>query len=1280
MATIMFQAAGAVFGSLLGPFGAIAGRAVGALAGNAIDGLLFSGGGKRVTGSHLASARIGGGEEGGPVPRVYGTTRIGGTLIWATRFEEEMVEERTGGKASGAVVESFAYYGNFAFGICEGPVAAIRRVWADGRELDLTNIEMRFYPGRDDQLADPLIEAKQGAGNAPAYRGLCYVVFERLPLDTFGNRIPVIQFEVLRPTGALESQIRALAIIPGATEHGLCPFQVTEALGSGQQRIMNRNTLSHVTDWEASIDEMMALCPNLERVALVVAWFGSDLRAGECRIEPGVETPFRQAESTPWMVSGIARGDAHVVSTHDGGPAYGGTPNDAGLIAAIADLRARGLEVYLYPFIMMDVPEANGLPDPHGGAEQARYPWRGRISCHPAPGQPASTDRTGSARSQVEAFLGTAESYQFSSGANGISFSGDDAGYRRFILHYAHLANVAGGVDGFIIGSELKGLTSVRDAGDAFPFVEGLVELAADVRAILGPSARLTYGADWSEYFGYHPQDGSGDVYFNLDPLWASADINAIGIDNYMPVSDWRDGDLGAANPDGFDLATDVDGFRSQIASGEGYDWFYASDADRADRIRSPITDGLAGKPWVYRYKDIQNWWSNQHYDRAGGVESSVPTAWSPMSKPVWFTELGCAAVDKGAAQPNVFADPKSAESAFPYFSSGQRSDSEQRRFLEAQLSHFEMAETPVDFGHIFLWCWDVRPYPAFPQHAEVWSDGANWTTGHWLNGRLGATTLADTVRTLLSDHGFHDCNVRLLSGDLTGYQQADIESARNLLEPLLSLYCADTIERDGVLHFRSRLRASLPPATIEITAEREEAARFRETRSHDSDLPGEAVVSYFDPSTDYEQASARSRRVIASNDRVLRYGLPTVMPEVTALSLAGDLLREGRVSMRTLSCDLSPQNRAVEIGDVVRIGDGPVGRFMITHVELAETMRIEARSFAPLAGAAYREADRSRAYDDASDGFAPRVMFLDLARDGDGAAQDFARIAVFARPWRRMFVSSSATTEGYSANAVIERPAATARLAAPLGAGISGRFDFSTDLFIDLDFGGLSSASKYAVLSGTNRIAVGTGNGVFEIIGFLNAVEVSAGRWRLSGLLRGLSGTEDAMLAGAVIGSDAVVLNDAVTAIGLSAHHIGLARNYMIETAFGQQDPQAPYAFSGGLRAETPLSPVHLHARRTESRDIHFGWVRRSRVDADDWGAADIPLDEDEEKYRLEISDGTTLLRRVEVGAPFHVYEAAAQIDDFGALPATMTIRLCQLGRKVPLGTALSKEIHLPH
>ncbi|SPZ33771.1 conserved exported protein of uncharacterised function [Agrobacterium tumefaciens] len=163
MATIVFQAAGAALGGIFGPLGAMIGRAAGALAGNAIDRTLLSNG-RTVTGARLSTARIPGADEGAAISRLYGTARIGGTLIWATRFEESIEVERRGGKGNrGPKVETFRYFANVAIGLCEGEAAMVRRVWADGRELDLSAIEMRFYSGSETQLPDPLIEAKQGA-------------------------------------------------------------------------------------------------------------------------------------------------------------------------------------------------------------------------------------------------------------------------------------------------------------------------------------------------------------------------------------------------------------------------------------------------------------------------------------------------------------------------------------------------------------------------------------------------------------------------------------------------------------------------------------------------------------------------------------------------------------------------------------------------------------------------------------------------------------------------------------------------------------------------------------------------------------------------------------------------------------------------------------------------------------------------------------------------------------------------------------------------------------
>jgi hypothetical protein len=214
MATLVLQVAGAAIGSVFGPIGAAIGQAAGALAGSMVDRALFSSS-KTLEGARLSTARIPGADEGEAITRLYGCARIGGTLIWATRYTEHVSVERSGGKGGGGgggstTVETFSYSANFALGLCEGEIATLRRVWADGQLLDLSRVTMRVYTGSRHQMPDPLIAAKQGGTGTPAFRGLAYVVFENFLLEDYGNRIPLMQFEVVRVTGGLEEQIRAV--------------------------------------------------------------------------------------------------------------------------------------------------------------------------------------------------------------------------------------------------------------------------------------------------------------------------------------------------------------------------------------------------------------------------------------------------------------------------------------------------------------------------------------------------------------------------------------------------------------------------------------------------------------------------------------------------------------------------------------------------------------------------------------------------------------------------------------------------------------------------------------------------------------------------------------------------------------------------------------------------------------------------------------------------------------------------------------------------------------
>jgi hypothetical protein len=63
-----------------------------------------------------------------------------------------------------------------------------------------------------------------------------------------------------------------------------------------------------------ALDRLQASAPAVESVSLVVAWFGDDLRAGECRIRPGVEVAAKTTLPRIWAVNGVERSAAHVVS------------------------------------------------------------------------------------------------------------------------------------------------------------------------------------------------------------------------------------------------------------------------------------------------------------------------------------------------------------------------------------------------------------------------------------------------------------------------------------------------------------------------------------------------------------------------------------------------------------------------------------------------------------------------------------------------------------------------------------------------------------------------------------------------------------------------------------------------------------------------------------------------------------------------------------------------------------------------------------------------------
>jgi hypothetical protein len=214
MTTLVLGVAGAAVGSMFGPLGASIGWSLGAALGSALDP-------PKIKGPRLNDLKLQTATYGAPIPIVYGSYRLAGTVIWQT----DLVEHKsTSGGKGGPETTTYTYTASYAIMLCEGPIVGIGKIWADGRLIRDPDepgpeLPMTIYLGTETQTADPTMEADKGAGEVPAHRGTAYVVFTDHELGEFGNRIPNWEFEINAGDGAAVADCPMESIAQGDTSN-----------------------------------------------------------------------------------------------------------------------------------------------------------------------------------------------------------------------------------------------------------------------------------------------------------------------------------------------------------------------------------------------------------------------------------------------------------------------------------------------------------------------------------------------------------------------------------------------------------------------------------------------------------------------------------------------------------------------------------------------------------------------------------------------------------------------------------------------------------------------------------------------------------------------------------------------------------------------------------------------------------------------------------------------------------------------------------------------------
>ncbi|ODP37038.1 phage tail protein [Sphingomonas turrisvirgatae] len=234
MATLLLTTLGGAVG---GPIGAM----VGGLLGQRVDREIFRPKGRE--GPRLSELKLQSSSYGTPIPQVFGTLRIAGSVIWATDLVEH--RRREGGKGR-PTTTSYSYSASFAVALSARPIIGVGRIWADGKLLRGAASDwkaatgFRLHLGGEDQGPDPLIAAAEGTSLAPAHRGTAYAVFEDLDLTDFGNRIPSLSFEVIADPGDVTAGAICAAVSQGRIDPGdaVGPIAGFSAYGQSQRGVI----------------------------------------------------------------------------------------------------------------------------------------------------------------------------------------------------------------------------------------------------------------------------------------------------------------------------------------------------------------------------------------------------------------------------------------------------------------------------------------------------------------------------------------------------------------------------------------------------------------------------------------------------------------------------------------------------------------------------------------------------------------------------------------------------------------------------------------------------------------------------------------------------------------------------------------------------------------------------------------------------------------------------------------------------------------------------------
>lgn len=1153
------------------------------------------------------------------IPLVYGTNRIAGNIIWFDEVKEVMNTNTTnirigkGQKIKQTSIE-YLYYLSFAVAICKGEIESLDNVWADTTLLDLTNYKYRFYNGTEEQLPDTLIEAINGINNVSAYRGICYIVFEDFPLSEFNNRIPNFIFEITRKNNkeidetSLENCISGINLMPSIGEYILnteIQYKAEEQFVpevvdwvDGIWSVLNQNNNNKIADALYSLNQITNEFKSCEYFVQHITFFGDDLDIKNCTLKPRIEFNVFTGQTYNYGYPIYTRPDKFSVGTKwnryntpllskdsDGNfRINGGTSSDNSVLSFFKELKNRNKKTVFVPEILMDIE-----------------------------GTPSQTLITGSI-DDVDSFF-TKEN-----------------GYNEFILHYAELLKEY--VDVFIIGKELIGLTSLQDENNNFPAVDKLIDLAKQVKEILGDNVKVSYAANFKEYH-------SNNEWYNLDKLWASQYIDFVGINAFFPLT----------NLPQTEITKDI--IKNGWFSGEGYDYI------TVNNIQITIEN-------KYAYKNIEYWWKNYHVN-----PDETITNWIPESKKIWFLEYGFRSID------GTTNEPYKKIGELPIYSTGNSNFYVQRIAIETTENLFKNSDY---IENMFLYYLDLRPYPFFPNRTDIWPDGVNWEADYCLNGKTGLSNAKVSIDQLFNDAGIEinylgDINIDEF---IDGFVINNIVSVKDILTILQKVYFFDYIENNGKIDFISN-KSSVRNNDSIIQIDEKELILMQNNQfvnietTNSDDLPKKINLIFLDKNNDYDAKSVYAEKSETTSNIELTETLPVVLDENRARTIVESLLYSTWVEKSIFNFVIPIKYIFLNPSDIVSLN-----LYNKSYILKVNNLKIENNKIYVSAtifdNTIYTYQDKTTLNNN-----------LEILQETGKSKLDILEIpAIHKNMIDKIYLlfivgnelkNWNGATIYYSDNKQKTykllnevKTLATKGTVVNKSAGVRPYyFDYETKLIVqfssNIDTNLLLNIDDYELFDGVNIALYGD-----EIIQFKNIVLNTNGTYTVSGLLRGLFDTEDKISSHKEY-ENFIILNESIRTQEIDNDKINFNFYYkIVSNGYNLSDTNNIVYNIKGTNLQ-PFRPCHIRYNFDENNNIIITWEEKGRGYTN-WisGKENISV-ENIEKYYIQIIKNDKI--------QFSTYTTDKQfVYNLNDTELPFTINICQINDLYGFGKFISIDI----